>query len=293
MTQLLEPPGANGSYDPKLVVVSYSGGVQSTALAHMVLRDVAGLGDTDVALVMADPGMEDSRTYAHTERMKALCELEFVPFIEAPGPDLYCDLIQRQGPRIDNPPYWTRPRRGWKDRGQLMQKCTRHYKIRPMARAVRWLLNHLYGVPTGGRSEKLYPGIVERWVGFSAEEEHRCKDAEYSYEVMRWPLIELGWTKQDVIAWLHQIGEPVPPRSACLACFSRTVSDYREMAHERPWDWRTACKIDKAIRDFSWAGVDDECFVSPTLKPLRQLEAEGFPDDDQAEAACAAGYCFL
>ena len=135
--------------------------------------------------------------------------------------------------------------------------------------------------------------MVEKWIGFGADEEHRCKDSTKAYEVLRWPLIELGWNRADVVDYLESIGEPVPPPSSCVACFSRTVDDFREMACERPQDFTKARHVDETIRDMNWAGVTDPCFVSPTLKPLRQLEAEGFVEDDAASAACGEGYCFV
>ena len=67
------------------------------------------------------------------------------------------------------------------------------------------------------------------------------------------------------------------------------------MALVRPDDFEQAVLIDEAIRDLTQIGIRDECYVSWTLIPLRELAARGFPDiDGEMEAmACHSGHCFV
>jgi hypothetical protein len=61
------------------------------------------------------------------------------------------------------------------------------------------------------------------WLGISADELRRVRDADekLTHGRMRtnyYPLIELGMTRDDCIAYIAASGYPVPPKSACDIC---------------------------------------------------------------------------
>lgn len=278
-----------------LYVLSYSGGVQSTVMLHMALRGEMSslIGDGSRLVVLnADPGMENTETYSHVAMMRELCEERGVFFKTVDGPNLYLDLLALRdngATRIDNPPYWTRNRDTGK-RGRLRQACTQVYKIAPMDREVRRQLSERYGI--GITSKRIPPRSVIKLIGFSADEQHRVSEPGQKYVRFAYPLIDAGLTKQDCLDYLRDIGQPIPPRSVCNACFANDAAYFRAMAKERPADFAQAVAVDESVRDLTQVGVQDEVFVSHTLRPVAELAGdETIPDLE--EWSCDSGYCFL
>ena len=277
---------------PWVTVLPMSGGTQSYALWKLI---ELGLVDTPTNLVVmnADPGMEATGTKPVVDRCETECAARGVPFLRVKR-NLYEDILRlKRGEltRLDNPPFWTKNRKTGK-RGRLRQHCTTYYKIAAMDQALRrWMEDHL-GVPRN--HTRLGANAVRKWLGFSADEIHRIKEPEQEYQYFEYPLIEIGWDKTAVASFFESRGLPVPPRSVCNACFANDVSYFREMHARRRKDWAQAVAIDDAIRDLSCIGVEDECYVSWTLVPLRDLAKAGFPEiDGEKEQLCHSGHCFL
>lgn len=273
-----------------LTVLNFSGGKQSSCLLWMLLK--GDIPRPERLLVLnADPGMENSGTYEYMDRMAKFCGESGIDFATAPGPNLYQDLIQlsaSKAKRADNPPYWTLDAKG--KRGQLMQKCTKHYKIAPMDRQLRRYMEANFGI--SAKSKRIPEGFVEKWIGFSADEERRIEPSRQKYIRFRYPLIEIGMTNADVMRYFDSIGETPPPRSVCNACFAHGSATLAEMKHDRPADWEQACRVDDSIRDLSGIGVTEPAFVSDSCKPLREFDGDGRAEDGD-EMACDSGYCFV
>lgn len=274
-----------------LTTLSYSAGVQSHALLEMLLR-----GDIEkpknFLVLNADPGMENSLSYEFVAATKKRCADAGIDFITAPGPNLFQDLTtfrERKLERLDNPPLWTKSKLG--KRGRLKQLCTSAYKIAPIRRALRRYLNQKFGVSLVTRR----PPPVEIWIGFAADEAHRCQEADVKYTKFRWPLIELGMDRLKVEGYYLKHGIEKPPRSVCNACFANGLKHFEDMYQHRPDDWDQAVAVDESIRDLSQFGVEDECYVSSTLIPLKDLPKIAFKkyDADYTEHRCNSGVCFL
>lgn len=274
---------------PLLTVLNYSGGQQSTAILWMVL-----LGEierpSEFVVLNADPGMENSGSYAHVRAMMRRCQEAGIAAETVDGPNLYEDLVQvRQHHRIDNPPFYTTKPDG--KRGRLRQKCTKHYKIAPMDRAIRRILHEKFGISLTTKSLGL--GVVEKWIGFSHDEHRRVSLPSQRYVRFRWPLMEMGMTKADVRQFFIDRSLEVPPRSVCNACFANGLDTFKEMHADRPDDWAQAVAVDEAVRDLSHCGVDNPVFVSSSCVPLAELAERGFDvGADTDELSCDSGYCF-
>lgn len=243
---------------------------------------------SNFTVVCADPGMEDPSTVRLVKQSMERCKAAGITFLKAEGPNLYEDLIFHKVfsyDRIDNPPYWTKDKEG--KRGRLLQKCTHHYKIAPMRRAIRAEMKRLK-IP-------VTPGAVESWIGFALDEWHRCSDSDVAYTTMRFPLIELKLDRMKVEGYYLKNGIPKPRRSVCAACFSNGLSYYKELSEREPEHFSKAIEIDEVMRDLSCYGVRDTVFVSPTLLPLRDIAAKNFlmEDEDMTEHHCNSGVCFL
>lgn len=278
--------------EPLLTVLNYSGGQQSTCLLEMVLRDELEIPENFVVL-NADPGMENSETYKHVSAMRERCELHNIHFETVEGPNLYSDILASVAEgwsRVDNPPYWTKAESG--KRGRLRQKCTQVYKIAPMDRAIRRILNKRFGISLETRR----PGvnIVEKWIGFAYDEVSRIKPSDKQYIYFKYPLIDRKMRKEDVKNYFFDRQIKTPPRSVCNACFANGLDFLRDMYLNRPMDWEQAVRIDNAIRDWGSVNVKDEVYVSATLQSLVDLAKADFilEGEDMDKWSCDSGYCF-
>ena len=277
---------------PALTVLNFSGGQQSSAILWMILRGEL-VPPKPFIVLNADPGMENSETYQYVKRMQRLCEDAKILFVTVPGPNLYLDLLQAKSlgkTRLDFPPYWTKDKETGK-RGRLRQKCTSAYKIAPMDRELRRELRRLYGISLIGRMPSKIK--VVKYIGFSVDEQHRVSESKQDYIKFEYPLIDLGMTKADVIAYFERIGEKSPARSVCNACFANSVSHFREMKKDRPQDFAQAVAIDLEVRDLSQFGVRETVFVCSACIPLAELDAAENSGLEEEEYSCDSGYCFV
>lgn len=295
------------TFDPFLTTLSYSAGVQSNAILEMLAAGDIEKPKSYFLVVNANPGMENSETQSFVERAKQICKKLNVSFIEARGPNLESDLLNFKGlippkggkleksgvARFNNPPYWTKDKDG--KIGQLKQKCTSHYKIAPMRRAIR---SFIRGKKLTYKKYFLIPGLpkVETWIGFTFDETDRVKVSDVKYVTLKYPLIERRLTKIQVVNYYREKGLPLPPRSVCIGCFAHGLSYLKDMCDNRPDDWDRAVAIDENIRDMSHVGIRDQCFMSSTCIPLKELEALDFKlldDKKQKKYQCNSGVCFV
>lgn len=265
-----------------LTVLNYSGGSQSQCLAWMVTSGEIPMPDPFLIL-MADTGGENVLTYRGQQSFFHAMELEGIPVKLVQGRNLVHDLTALDGTqtRIDNPPFWIKKPGGGK--GKLKQKCTGKYKVQPMDQYIRQLLWEKHGIhPRAGRG--LGEGLVEKWIGFAADEGRRAektmRSTKQRYIRFRFPLIELGMTKADVSEWYRRKMIEEPPRSLCNFCFAYGLKDLKRMHDERPRDWDQAVAVDRAIRH-GLPKVEGEAFVSQTLIPLEELARRNFLQDEK------------
>ena len=279
---------------PLLTTLNYSGGRQSSALLWMVIRGEIETPKNFV-VINANPGMERGETYRYQAMMADECKRAGLEVFNATGPNLYSDIVNipADATRLDNPPYWTKGRKG--RIGRLVQKCTKHYKIAPMDRVVRQILFDRFGISK--KSGRLGNNIVEKWIGFSADEERRITDSHTKYVYFRYPLAEMGMDIDDVMKWYRDAGiSPPPLRSMCNACFAHGLRSLKDMYDNHPGDWAQAVAVDDSIRDWKQIGVDEPCYVSSTLIPLRVLAENDFRTGDELTDelnTCDSGYCFI
>lgn len=283
--------------NPKLTVLSFSGGKQSSALLWMAILGQIPIDKSRFIVINADPGMENHLTYLYVSMMEKKCQSVGIPFYRVTNGNLYEDLINLKKTtktRIDNPPYWTKNKDTGK-LGRLRQSCTTKYKIVPIDRKIREILQENYGIPISRK--RLGNNVVEKWIGFTYDEIQRIKPSSKKYAYFSYPLIDLKWNKEDVISFLTNNGLPIPPRSVCNACFANGLSTFKEMYIHRPLDWNQAIKVDESIRDWSQIKIRDEVYVSNTLIPLSKLpeidfDIHNLKKDVEEDYSCDSGYCF-
>jgi hypothetical protein len=273
--------------------LAFSGGTGSGCIAEMLLRGDLSIPN-NLVVIRADPGMENSKTNDYCSEMADRFRAANIPYIEVQKNLLegLLNLKASGATRFDLPPLWTRNRETGK-KGRLLQLCTSYAKIVPMDRALRKWMHENLGISS--TSTRIGTKIVCKWIGFSADEWSRIKEPRVKYAYFAYPLIDKNMTKEDIRRYYSKIGRPIPPRSVCNACFANDVQYFKQMHDERPDEfWKQAVAVDEAIRDLKQVGVRDECFVSSTLLPLRQLAANNFRTLDQKVVSqCHSGYCFV
>jgi hypothetical protein len=277
---------------PYIHVLNFSGGAQSSYMLELVLR-----GEIEkprrFLVVNADPGMEGRITEKNMRSYRARCAEAGIDMITAPGPNLYNDLVSSPftgSRRLDNPPFWTKDENG--KRGRLMQKCTQFYKIAPMDRTVRKWMQQRHAITTG----MLRPNLVERWIGFTSDEWHRCSEPDVAYAKFRYPLIEMEISKSDVVAGFEKWGMKCPKRSVCSACPFNGLDHYERMYRDEPDSWEQAVEVDDSVEKWKELGITEcEVFVSSSLIRLRDMPAMNFGKEreDLSEHHCNSGVCFL
>ena len=259
--------------------VNYSAGRQSEWLLESILRGEITVHQPHV--FNANPGMERIESLERVESMRVRCSDAGIYFETCDGPNLFEDLIS--GNCREHPPYFT------DERGMIQHHCTREYKIYPIRRAIRRVLRsrfHMKGT---------YPGCVDSFICFGAEEFHRIKTKkrEPKYITLRYPLVEMDVTTDDVARDFRRWGLEMPTPSLCNGCFANGLNSYKNM---RPEELNQAIAVDEAIRNHKFSGLKaNQLFVSNTMLPLVQLRDAGWSLGDEIKDdkfGCDSGMCF-
>jgi hypothetical protein len=119
---------------------------------------------------------------------------------------------------------------------------TLEYKLKPIKAEVRRLLGYPYParVPLGVHAEMS--------IGISTDEFSRARDADVKYMVNRFPLLDLGWSRQDCARYLRSLGWASVSKSACIGCPFHGNAQWRRLRDESPDEWADAVAFDDAIR---------------------------------------------
>lgn len=257
-------------YDETLISlrsISLGAGVQSTTLALMAAH--GEIGPTPDIALFADTGWEKRATYAHLDWLKTI--LPF-PVESLSFGDIRQELMKANGRnRCGSFPAFVLGHDG--SIGMMRRQCTSNYKLRPMRRRGRELLGLV------NKRSPQYP-IFEQWIGISIDEACRAKPSRESWIGLRYPLLELGMSRQDCITWLKERGYPVPPKSSCVGCPFHDDAGWRDIQKNEPDSWKEALEVDKAIRH-GLRGVRGEAFLHRSAKPLETVDFKNAEDKGQ------------
>lgn len=243
-----------------LRVISSGGGVQSTAL--MVLA-AQGRIDYDT-LVFANVG-DDSEAPATMRYLVGHGR----PYAEAHG------LTFVETRRLDRhgAPFATVREHVMSDRRSLVipvrmangspgnRQCTPEWKIKVVT---KWCIAH------GATIEN--PAHVA--VGFSTDEWARAnRRTDSGVEVVEYPLLDLGLSRDDCAALIADAGLPVPPKSACSFCPFRLPSDFVRMAREDPDEFQRVAELEDRANEKRAAMGKDNVWLTRFARPLREVVA--------------------
>lgn len=269
-----QPPLFPDSIAPRqsrLRVLSMGWGVQSWCLAAMAIEGVIPKFD----LIVHAGTREQVITQAFAERWGRSLEAAGMPVVtehSAAQDDI--DNPDRPGVFV---PAFTLSETG--SRGRLLRSCTGRWKVEVVRRVVRRELTRR-NLARYGRDFTPSTGEVEMVLGISAEESQRAKPSAVAYAENAYPLLELGMSREDCIAWLRAHGYAVPIKSACIFCPFRSDGSWSALKATSPDDWTEALAVDAAIRT---KRPDHTTYLHRSRQPLHEVELPTYAGGDVAD----------
>ena len=237
-----------------MIVVSYGMGTDSTA----VLAEAHHRGIVPKLIAWADTGSEHPRTYAYLAVIqKWLASVGFPPVTVT-------RWVRKRGPNAGR---FIPLHQQCEDRRELPSAaygyagCSGKWKRQPLDRLID---NHPDVKAAMARGE-----VVERWVGYNVDEEHRLHrlhDREDAY-TWRAPLVEWDIDRSQARKSIQCAGLPLPGKSACWLCPHSKPAEVRALQQLHPELYQRALQIEanaelttvKGLgRAWSWAELSQQ-----------------------------------
>lgn len=271
-----------------LRVISYGGGVQSTALlvlaAQKKLQEVMG-GEIRAAL-FGNTG-DDSE---HPDTIKYVRSVA-IPYAKANNIDLieldtymngkkitiWNEIMREDSKRVLIPAFG--------DVGRPLQRtCTVEFKIKTVG---RWVKQN--------GATKQDPALVA--IGISTDEIQRAgRGKEESKQQRVYPLLDLGLSRTDCVNIIQSAGIPVPPKSSCFFCPFHKKIVWAEMRRDRPDLFEKAQQLEDKLIEKQLKREKNPLYLTRFKKRLsdaiQAAEPELFENDPNDEHGCDSGHCF-
>lgn len=273
MTSVEAPPES-------LRVVSYGGGVQSTAL--LVL---AAQGEIDFPTFLFSNVGDDSE---HPSTITYVRDVA-IPYSAAHGIEVHeLHRTRRDG---STETLWGRLMREesrslpipvrMSNGAPGTRSCTADFKIRVIA---KWL-------KANGATET-NPATVA--IGFSTDEFHRTnRKTSVAYELPVWPLIDLGLDRSACAALIARAGLPVPQKSACFFCPFHRTQTWAEQRRDEPDLFAKSVHLERTLNERRDVLGKDHVYLTRFNRPLDEAvpEAQAAFDFGGPEG-CDTGHCW-
>ncbi len=255
--------------------VSFGAGVQSTAIALLILHEpdrlLKAMGRLPEYLIFADTGAEVAGINQHVVAMaerfeQARAQDPRMPqLITVNNGSILGEVNQTSWRGINTIPLFTR--NADHSAGMLRRQCTGEYKILPIERKIRELL--------GYRPRQRIPAkLAQLWLGISIEEAGRVAVNKSKWINNCYPLLELGWSRTKCYQYCLRHGIQ-PKKSRCFFC--PFISDWASYKRESPEDFAKAVEVDKLVRNSTQAGVLQPAFIHRSCVPLEIAVADQLP----------------
>lgn len=258
-------------------IISLGAGVQSSTMALMAAH--GEIGPMPIAAVFADTQAEPESVY------KWLAWLETqLPFPVVRGrakkslPEVATTVrtavtTGQQYAKGVIPAYLLRADG---KKGIMARQCTGDFKITVVRREL----------------QKLREGhIVVQWMGISIDEAHRMKSSQRAYIKNRYPLIDLGISREDCLAWMQSQGYPEPPRSSCVFCPYHSNSEWRRLRDTEPAEFARAIQFEKDYQEtYRIVGLRGVPYLHASRRPLGEVDL-GAPSSEKQFGNECEGVC--
>ena len=237
-----------------VTVISYGGGVQSTALVVLSLSEQWRV-DEIVHVDLMDA--ESPATREYVARFREWLQREHGRDITVIERNMYRDML-------DNPGFTPVPWRIADGSAMLSRQCTRQYKVQPLQR-------YLYDRYPGERI-----GLV---LGISVDEYHRMRDSSAARIEHVYPLVDRRLTRWQCRDIIERAGLSVPYKSSCWFCPYRTPGSQLVLLQHYPQLREMADALEDRINAERRRRGQDEIAV---------LRVDGV---EEQEDFCEAGFC--
>ena len=249
--------------DKRVTIWSSGGGVQSSAIAVLILK---GLLPRPDRAVIADTGRETQDTWDYLDAVvnPALARIDLqVERIPCPVPPSFFNpkgTLLIPAYEIGQP--------------KLSNYCSSYWK---REKVKQWAIER-----------GLVPAI--NWLGMSTNEINRIATPRASNWLLGYPLVFMvPRSREGCENEIEQFGWPRAPKSSCYNCPNKRNSQWRHTRDHRPDEFEKACQDDEFIRT-----IKPNVYIHESCVPLR--EADLGKDDDkvkQATFGCNSGDCFV
>jgi hypothetical protein len=250
---------------------SYGGGVQSSAIALMLIHQPQRFARLPDHIIFADPGAESPQTYRHIKSMyKMLRSAGFECHIIKPK-----QAIQHSARGIASVL--------GSEKGILRRYCTSDYKIQPINRFIREKLGYKKG-------DRIPVGSAITWLGISTDESVRAVPSRDRWIENFYPLIQMGIDRNECQLLNYHYLDYLVPKSSCYFCPFTKRSEWERRKKEDPKAFDRAVKLDEQLRVSPPKGAIDKCYVHGSAYPLSYAVNDQLTLDLGFEKECG-GHC--
>jgi hypothetical protein len=261
---------------PELRVLSLGAGVQSTTVLLMAIH--GEFEHRPDCAIFSDTQWEPRAVYEHLDWLQGVSETAGIPVYHVSAGNLKDDALDDNRNFAAMPLYSLNKE---ERASQLRRQCTREYKIAPIQRRIRELLD-----------DQIRTRRAELWMGISLDEVQRMKPSRVQYIEHRWPLIEKRMGRNDCLLWLDRHGYPRPPKSSCIGCPLHDTRYWQWLHQSSPDEFAEAVEFDEAIRHKA-TRIGEPVYLHKRLIPLREIDFSTPEDHGQLTMfndECT-GYC--
>lgn len=267
-----------------LKILSCGAGMQSTALALMACENVATPGKFPLVPVydlvaFCDLGKEPPWVIKQVEFIEKACNSVGIPFVILQSP-LYKDYLDNFGKsRVVSIPFWTVDQDGKK--GKMMRNCTMDYKINLIQKYARW---EILGYAKGQRTKSEDLKAHEMHIGFSTEEQQRCKENPHKMFVNKFPLVDMGLERKDNYAYIRDCWGLETKASACSFCPFHRNYFFKYLKDNEPEEYQAVVEFDDLLeKGQPQTNIRSKLYISRSRKRIVDL----LPEE------CKDAECFL
>lgn len=256
--------------------------MQSTALALMSCENAMEeqlhwpLVPVYDYVIFCDLGLEPPWVSEQVTFVANACQKAGIRFVKLDSP-LYQDFVQNFGERRTiSIPWWTLGDNGKK--AMMPRYCTIDYKVNKIARYFRY---QILGYEKYARIKETDKKAHEMHMGFSLEEQRRCKENSNPLFVNRFPLVKMRYERADSYAYCMDVWNLDTKASSCSFCPFHTNSFYAYLRKNYPDHYQHVEEIDHLLRDKTpRPPMESELFMTKSRKRLDNLTPEDCMDGE-------------
>lgn len=254
-----------------MIVLSWGVGLQSTLLLEMSAQ--GELPKIDVA-IFSDTGFEHDHSYEVFDFYGKRAAKAGIQVVKIGDQDIYSDTYKK----VSLPLFVENTGR------QIIRKCTRDYKIRPIQRVIR---KHL-GVNPRGR---LKANLVDLWLGITVDEIERAKPSRVAFINHKFPLLDLGIYRHHCEEWFKSKGLLVPGKSSCKFCPYKSLYEWGQMRENEPDSLRLIADLQDHINGKGMVKLDGTPRNVWFVASGNLLQADFSKAKNQPGELCDGGFC--